>query len=220
MQDVVVGIIAVVVGALFCFRGYLAMRVIIPLWGAFAGFLLGAGLVASITDEGFLRTLLAWLAGVGVGLLFGLVAYLYYEISVLFAMGAIGFSLGASAMVALNVTWSWVIILVGLAAGTLLAFLAIVGDLPTVLLVVLSTLAGASTIVTGIMLLAGTLDTADFTSETVTTALDDDWWWYVIYLGLVIVGLVAQIRSIESIRGTMRDAWTGQGGRTLRDEVS
>ena len=45
MQDVVVGLLAIAVGALFAFRGYFAMRVIIPIWGAFAGFMLGAGLV-------------------------------------------------------------------------------------------------------------------------------------------------------------------------------
>ncbi len=52
-----------VIGAGFCFRGYLAMRVIIPFWGAFAGFMLGAGLVDAIDDSGFLATLLGWLVG-------------------------------------------------------------------------------------------------------------------------------------------------------------
>ena len=34
MKDIVVGVLAVLVGALFCFRGWLAMRVVIPIWGA------------------------------------------------------------------------------------------------------------------------------------------------------------------------------------------
>ena len=44
MRDVVFGLMAVVVGITFCFRGYLTMRVVIPMWGAFSGFALGAGL--------------------------------------------------------------------------------------------------------------------------------------------------------------------------------
>ena len=46
MDDILLGLLAVVVGAVFCFRGYFAMRIIIPIWGAFAGFVLGAGIVS------------------------------------------------------------------------------------------------------------------------------------------------------------------------------
>mgnify|MGYP006199470863 CR=1 FL=1 len=120
MGDVVLGILAVLIGLLFCFRGYLAMRLVIPVWGAFAGFMLGAGLVASFADEGFLASALGWLVGAGVAVLFALLAYLYYEVSVLLAMAAIGFAIGTSVMVALGVTWSWLIVLVGvlLAGGS------------------------------------------------------------------------------------------------------
>lgn len=216
MEDVVVGIVAIVVGALFCFRGYLAMRFIIPVWGAFAGFGLGAGLVASFDDDGFLRSLAAWLVGIAVGMVFAVVAYLYYEVSVLIAMASIGFTIGAAAMVALDVSWSWVVILVGVLAGALLAFVAIAADLPTVLLVVLSAMAGAVAIVAGLMLVFGQLETGDFTSSAFTERVEDDWWWYVIYVVLAVAGLVGQTRTIESLRGSTREAWVDAGGRTVR----
>ncbi|HSJ45130.1 MAG TPA: hypothetical protein VK923_10670 [Euzebyales bacterium] len=54
--------------------------------------LVGAGLTASLTGEGFLATVLGWLVGLVVAALFGVLAYLYYEVSVLIAMSAIGFS--------------------------------------------------------------------------------------------------------------------------------
>ncbi|MEZ5121190.1 MAG: hypothetical protein R2736_06405 [Solirubrobacterales bacterium] len=47
-------------------------------------------------------------------------------------------------MVALDVSWTWVVILVGVVLGALLAFAAIAADLPMVLLIVLSALGGAS----------------------------------------------------------------------------
>ena len=31
MQDIVVGLLAIIVGAVFCFRGYLALRIVIPI---------------------------------------------------------------------------------------------------------------------------------------------------------------------------------------------
>jgi len=215
MEDVVVGFLAVLVGGLFCFRGYLAMRIVIPIWGAFAGFVLGAGLVASFTDDGFMQSLLAWLVGAGIGLVFAFIAYLYYEISVVIAMASMGFALGTSAMVALNVSWSWVIILVGVAAGTLLAVAAIAADLPTALLVLLSALAGASAVIAGVMLIVGKLDTDDF-GDTITKTLEDSWWWWIAYAVLAVAGLISQARSIESLRGSMRDAWVDSGGQTMR----
>jgi len=216
MQDVVVGLLAIAVGALFAFRGYFAMRIIIPMWGAFAGFMLGAGIVSSASNDGFLRSVLGWVIGIVLAALFALAAYLYYEISVAIAMAAIGFALGTSVMVALGVTWSWLVILVGVVAGVLLAVIAIIGDLPTVILVVLTAMAGASTIVAGVMLLVGAVETGDFESVATTKVLDDDWWWYAIYVVLAIAGVVIQIQRTAQLRASLREQWAASGGRELR----
>jgi len=216
MEDVLVGLLAIAVGALFCFRGFLAMRVIIPIWGAFAGFLLGAGLVDVASDDGFLRSLLAWLVALAVAVAFGLIAYLYYEVSVVLAMAAVGFALGSGAMVALGVTWSWAVVLVGVVLGALLAVLAIVADLPMIILVVLTAFAGATSIVLGVMLLGGVVDTTDFDVASTTERLDDDWWWYVTYVALGVIGTVVQARHTARMSASLRAQWSDAGGRQLR----
>lgn len=215
MGDIALGVMAILVGLFFCLRGYLAMRFVIPIWGAFTGFMLGAGMVASFTDEGFLASVLGWAVGAVVGLLFALFAYLYYEISVVIVMGAIGFALGTSVMVVLGVTWSWLIILVGLAVGAVLALIAIVGDMPMAILTVLTAFGGANVVVVGLMLLFGVLSVADFDSTATTQTLDDDWWWYAIYLGLAVFGMIAQFKSTASFRASLREAWAESGGREL-----
>jgi hypothetical protein len=207
MNDIVVGTIALLTGAVFCFRGYLAMRLVIPLWGAFAGFMLGAGIVSG--DAGFLGNALGWAVGLGLALLFGIIAYLYYEVSVIVGMMGIGFVLGTSLMVALGVTWSWVIVLFGVVLAVVLAVVAIVGDLPMVLLTVLTALAGASTMIAGLMLLFGTVDVRDFNVGVTTKNVADNWWWFVIYGGLVVGGLIAQFTDIDRRRDTLREAWAG-----------
>ncbi|HSK95610.1 MAG TPA: hypothetical protein VK891_03255 [Euzebyales bacterium] len=216
MDDVVLGLLAMVIGALFCFRGWLMLRILIPLWGAFAGFLFGAGLVASIAGTGFLSTVMGWVVGGVLALVFGLIAYLYYEVSVVLAMAAIGFTLATTALVAMGVTWSWVVILVGVLFAVLLAFVAIIGDLPMVILAVLSAMAGASAIIGGAMLTFGVIDLADFTSDATTQRIGDDWWWYVIYVDLVIVGIIAQVRAVGRLTASMRQSWRESGGRELR----
>lgn len=212
MDDILVGIFALIVGLVFCFSGYFAMRVVIPIWGAFTGFMLGAGLVDNFTDEGFLTSALGWVVGLALALVFALLAYVYYEIWVVIAMAAIGFALGSTVLVALGVSWSWLIVFVGLALGVLLAILAVVADLPMVLLTVLSALAGASAATTGIMLIFGALSLSDFDSTATTERLNDDWWWLAIYAGLAIAGIVVQVRSATRLGASMRAAWAESGG--------
>ncbi|MBI4935358.1 MAG: DUF4203 domain-containing protein [Actinobacteria bacterium] len=217
MKDVIVGIVAILVGALFCFRGWLAMRLVIPIWGAFAGFVLGAGVIQGWTGDGFLSTTLSWVVGIVVGLVFGVLAYLYYEVSVIVAMAFIGFAIGVGVMSAIGVTWSWVLVIVGIAVGLVLAWFSIISDLPTGLLMALTALGGASAITGGVMLLVNRVNVDDFANGTTTKdLLKDNPWWYVLYIGLVIAGVGAQIVFREKIERSLRDTWTDQGGRHIR----
>lgn len=213
MRDVVFGLVALVAGLVFCFRGFLTMRVVIPIWGAFAGFSLGAGLIAELTDNRFLRTAAGWMLGLGLALVFGLLAYLYYEVSIVIGAGAIGFVLGSTLMVALNVTWTWVIVLVGVAAGALLAAAAIVGDLPMIVLTVLTALGGASATVAGLMLLTGTLTSDDLTRPSITEKVDDSAAWWIIYAALALFGMVAQIKALDSLTMSVRAEWDAERSR-------
>lgn len=128
METAVLGILAVLIGALLCFRGYLAFRAVIAVWGAFAGFVLGAGVVA---------------------------------------------------------------------------------DLPLTILAILSAFAGASSIVTGLLLLVGILDRTDLAAPQVPSATELGWWWSALYLGVAVVGLLVQLRDADARRAGLRDAWAG-----------
>ena len=205
VNDVVVGLIAILTGAVFCFRGYLAMRIIIPLWGAFAGFMLGGGVMSG--SDGFLGSAIGWIVALALAVVFGLIAYLYYQVAVLIGMMAIGFAIGSSLMVLLGVTWSWVIVLSGVVVAVVLAFIAIVGDLPMALLTVLTGLAGASTIVFGMMLVFGVVDLAELDSARTTEVLADDWWWYMLYGAIAVAGMIAQFADVDRRRESLRAAW-------------
>ncbi|QBJ98244.1 DUF4203 domain-containing protein [Rhodococcus sp. ABRD24] len=206
MADVVIGTLAIVVGAVFCFRGVPTMRFVIALWGAFAGLNLGAGLVSAITGDGFLATALGWIVGILVAVVFSVLAYLYYAVAVTLTMASVGFAIGAAAMAAIGVTWNWVVVIVGALTGVALAVLTLAVNLPAVLLVVVSVLGGAVAVIGGTMLLVGTLDTAEFDEGTLTANITPAWWWYALYLALVIAGTVAQTRALGRER-SLRDQW-------------
>jgi hypothetical protein len=210
MQDGVLGALALLVGGLLCFRGYAALRTVIAVWGGFTGFFLGAGLVAGVTGDGFLSSALAWGLGLVLAVGFGLFAYLYYALSVVVGMGAIGFALGTTAMVALGMSWSWLVVLVGVAVAVLLAGAAIAADLPLMLLALLSAFAGSTTILAGVMLLTGVLDSAGLADPATTGALQLGWWWTAAYIALAVAGLAAQLRSADARRQTLRQAWDAE----------
>jgi hypothetical protein len=207
MEDVVVGILAILFGAIFCFWGYFAMRIVIPIWGFFAGFMLGAGATSAFDDSEFLSTVLGWVLGLFIGLLFAVVAYLFYEIAVVLAFASIGFAFGAGLMAAFNIDWDWVVVIVGVAVGVVFGIVAAMSELPMLLLVIFSTIAGALTITAGLMLLFGAIETEDWSNDSVIDLIDDDWWWWVIALGLAIAGILAQLRAIAQLRWSMRAAW-------------
>jgi hypothetical protein len=150
---------------------------------------------------------LGWILGFFVGLLFAVLAYLFYEIAVVLAFASIGFTLGSGLMTALNIDWNWFVILAGVAVGIVFGIVAVVTELPMLLLVVFSTIAGALAITAGLMLVFNATDTKDWNSTTVVDLIDDDWWWWVIAFALAIAGLVAQMSVITRMRWSMHQAW-------------
>lgn len=203
MQDILLGGLAVVVGLLFCFYGAWALRLVIAIWGAFVGFALGAGLVAAIWDQGFLSHATGWFVGLVLALIFGALAYLYYTVAVLLATTSFGFAIGTAVMGAAGISWNWLIIVVSVLFGVVLGIAAIMADLPHLLLIILSSLGGASVAVSGLLLLIGKVSSADFANPDVTVKVPHDWWWYAIYFGLAVAGVVAQSRA----RSWERDRW-------------
>lgn len=212
MTDLVLGLIAIVVGLIFCFAGSSLMRFVITLWGALVGFGLGAGLVSQNTGDHLLATALAWTVGLVLALVFAVLAYLYYAVAVVLAMGGVGFALGGSLLAAIGVTWNWLIVLAAVAVGIVFALVAIIGDLPLVLLQVLSAIGGAAVAVSGLMLLVGAVDSDTFTEGGFLAMVREDWWWWLVYLVVAILGILAQGRAADAHRESMRRQWEQAAG--------
>ncbi|WP_421735984.1 DUF4203 domain-containing protein [Cellulomonas sp.] len=210
MADILLGILAIVAGGAMLFAGQFVLRLVLPIWGFFAGFAFGAGLFAELADESFLGTALGWVSGFVFAVIFAVLAYLYYAVAVILAMAAFGYAIGAGLVVALGIDWSWVAVLVGVAIGALFGLLAVVGNMPMVVLAVASSLAGAVTVVAGLMLLLGTLNSADFSEGGFSSAVDASWVWYVLLVVLAVVGFIVQTRQRIEVRRTVNEAWLAE----------
>lgn len=207
MADIVLGLVAIVAGGVMLFAGQFVLRMVLPIWGFFAGFAFGAGLFAELADERFLGTVLGWVTGLVFALIFAVFAYLYYAVAVVLAMAAFGFAIGSGLVVALGIDWNWVAVLVGLGVGAVLGLVSVLGDMPMIVLAVFSSIAGAVSVVAGLMLLVGSLDSADFTQVSVTDTIQDSWGWYLLLLALVLGGIIAQTRQRVAMRRTVQETW-------------
>lgn len=214
MSDVLVGVVALLAGLVLCFRGYWALRLVLSIWGALIGFGLGSTLATWLDDDSYLATALGWVLGLVLALVFALLAYLYYAVGVVLSLGTMGFALGATVMAALGVEWDWAVIAAGVACGLAVGLLAIAADVPMMLLVVLSSLAGASVAVAGIMLLTSVIDTADFETADVTGNIDGHALWA---LGFIVLAVAGVLTQLNHARGAVsaRQHWGTRSGRRV-----
>jgi hypothetical protein len=210
MADIILGLLAIIAGGVMLFAGQLVLRFVLPIWGFFAGFAFGAGIFAGFADEHFLGTVLGWVLGLVFALLFAILAYLYFAVAVVLAMTAFGFTIGSGLVVALGIDWNWVAVLVGAAFGLAVGLVSVLGNMPMIVLVVFSSLAGAVGVVAGLMLLFGSLNSVDFTQGAFTDAVEDSWGWYLLLLALAATGIIAQARAAMMTRRTIQAAWYAQ----------
>src|SRR5690625_726029 len=207
MVDVVMGVLALLIGLLLCFRGRGAMRVLLALWGAFVGFGLGASLVAGLTGHGYLDSAAGWLAAIVLALVFAVLAYLFFAVAVVLAFASMGFVLGQTLAIALGAGQGWLITGVGVAVGVLLAVLAVVTNLPELVLIVISAFAGASVAVAGLMLLLDVFSLTD--PVTAQIPIVEQPAWYVGLLVLAVFGIIVQLRSARRRElGSVRRTWS------------
>jgi hypothetical protein len=90
--------IALLFGTMVCFGGYRLFLALLPIWGFFFGFGLGAQSIQLLFGEGFLATVTGWVVGFVVALLFAVLSYLFYAVAVAIVAGSLGYGLGVAIM--------------------------------------------------------------------------------------------------------------------------
>jgi hypothetical protein len=212
MADIPLGLLAIIAGGAMLVAGQFVLRLVIPIWGFFAGFAFGAGLVAGFADERFLGSVLGWVLGLVFALVFAVFAYLYFYVAIVIAMGAFGFAIGSGLVVALGISWNWLAVLVGLVVGLVIGLVAIFANMPMIVLVVLGSFAGAVGVVGGLMLLVGSLDSADFSRDDFTDTVSNSWAWSLLLLALAVGGVLIQAGQRALMRQNIREVWYAEAG--------
>lgn len=198
-QGVLVGIFALVIGLALVFRGFRLFMLILPLLGFIGGFLLGAGFVEHFIGDGFLATIGGWVAGFFLGLVMAVLSYLYYWLAVGVLGGFLGYQLTLSLLAWLGMNESGalaMLIAFGVALGAGLAFLLF--NMPTVVAIVGTAIAGAGLAVGGVVLALGLAPYGQLSDGIFGIYRDQDLGWLgiVVLTVLALGGMVYQARSL------------------------
>ncbi len=199
MDTFFLGLLAIAIGAAFCFAGYRFFRFLMPLWGFAVGFVGGATGVAALFGDGFLATVTSWVVGAVIGLVCALLAYAFYWAAVVLLGASVGYALGAGLILGLG-WWGWLAFLVGLSFACTAAIATIALQVPRLLVVVLTALGGASAVLGGLLLWFGAVEVADFNQGMVAAVIRGSWFWLLVALVLAGLGALAQLSSLRTYR--------------------
>ncbi|MCB0058225.1 MAG: hypothetical protein KDE45_14405, partial [Caldilineaceae bacterium] len=110
-------LIALLFGAFVCFAGYRFFLVLLPIWGFFFGFGVGAQAVQAFLGQAFLGTVTSWVVGFIVAVLFAVLSYLFYIVAVALMGGSLGYGLAVSLLGAIGFPFGFITWLIGIAVG-------------------------------------------------------------------------------------------------------
>jgi Domain of unknown function (DUF4203) len=197
MQTFLIGLLALVIGAAFCLAGYRFILILLPIWGFFAGFSIGASAIANLFGGGFLATTSSWLAGFVVGLVFAVLSYLYYYFAVAVLGASVGYMIGTGFMALLGIQPGVLTVVVGVLGAAVLAGVVLYLNVPKLLLIVLSALGGAAIMIAGLLLILGRIPLEALRYGVVGSVIQDSWFWLLVWLVAASVGLVVQWESTQ-----------------------
>jgi hypothetical protein len=215
IQGLLVGLVAIAIGLAFAFYGFKLFLILLPIWGFFAGFLIGAELIQSIFGDAFLAEVTSWVVGFILGLVFAVLSYLYYWVAVILLGGVLGYQLTMGVFEWLNLNADGVIaFIVALVVGAIFAVGFFVLQMPAVLVIVASALSGAAATIAGIVVALGIVPYEALGDGLIGSLNADDlsWLWLIIGIAIAIAGAVYQARTVADMAAAIRyDSYRNPG---------
>ncbi len=187
---------AAVLGAALCLVGYRFFLVMLPVWGFFGGFWLGAMGTSLLLGEGFLATATGLVLGLIVGLIGSVLSYLFYQVGVIVVAASFGGALGSGVMSALGFDPGLIMTIVTIVSGLVAIGLTLLFSLQKLVLIVYTAMAGGALIVLAAMLLFGQVTVADLQAggSFIQPIFGGSWFWGLVWLALAGVGAAVQFR--------------------------
>lgn len=189
------GLIALGFGLLVAFSGYKLLWIILPIWGFFAGFALGAQTIQAIFSDVFLATVTGWVVGFVVGAIFAVLSYLFYFIAVALLSGAFGYALAVGILTAIGLDLNFIVWLIGIVVGIIVAVAVLRFNVQKYAVIVITSIGGTSVIILTLLALFGNLSPAEMALAPVLVAINNSWLWLLFFVAMVAAGIFVQLNA-------------------------
>lgn len=187
--------IAMLVGMVLTFNGYKLFLVLLPIWGFFFGFGLGAQTITAIFGDGFLATTTSWVIGFVVALVFAVLSYLFYIVGVAIFAGSLGYALGVGLMGLFGLDLTLITWIVGVVVAIIVAGATLLLNIQKWVIILATSLGGAGVIIGAFLVALGVINPATLGTNAVRAAMADSFWWLLGFLVLAVLGFAAQVRT-------------------------
>ena len=188
-------LIALAFGTLMIFGGYRLFLILLPIWGFFFGFGLGAQTLTYLFGYGFLSTVTSWVVGFFVGALFALLSYLFYAFAVALLSGSLGYGLMVGILTAIGFNPGLITWVLGIIAGGALALVVLYFNIQKYAVIVITAITGTSVIIFTLMTTIGDAQYSDLLNAPLRYALQGSFWWWLFLFVVAGAGIYVQIRD-------------------------
>jgi hypothetical protein len=184
------GLIGTMFGVLMAFFGYRLFLILLPIWGFFFGFFLGADTMHALFGYGMFISVTSWVVGFVVGAIFAVLSYLFYIAAIAIIAGSLGYVLAVGILLALGMNANFLLWLIGIVVGVVFIFVTLQFNLQKWVVIIATSLLGAATTFGTIILLFNPL--ANFLENPVKLFLSQSWFVLVLFALMVAAGIVVQ----------------------------
>jgi hypothetical protein len=182
-------------GFVLAFWGYKLLWVILPIWGFFAGFALGAQTIQIILNEGFLASVTGLVVGFIVGAIFAVLSYLFYFLAVAILSGAFGYGVAVGILTWIGLDLNFLVWIIGIVVGVVVAVAVLRFNIQKYAVIGISAFAGTAVTIFVMLAAFGGLTPIELMTNPVLRAIDDSWLWFLYFVLVAAAGIYFQLQT-------------------------
>jgi hypothetical protein len=187
--------IALLFATALMFGGYRFFLFLLPIWGFFFGFGLGAQAIQALFGNGLLADVTSWVVGFIVALIFALASYFFYFAAVAVAAGILGYMLGVGIMDLFGLNGlSLITFLVAAALAVVAVIVTFRFNLQKYVIIAATAIGGAAIAVGVILLGVGGIDLIRLLESPVRLLFQTSPFMAIVFVLLAVAGIVVQMR--------------------------
>jgi len=187
--------IGLLLGAVICFGGYRFFLFLLPIWGFFFGFGLGAQSVQALLGEGFFGTVTSWAVGFVLALIFAVFSYLYYIVAVAIMGGSLGYGAVVALMGAIGFPFAFITWIIGIIAAVAMAFITIRFNLAKYVIIAATALGGAALSIGTLVMGVNGVSMEKASGNLVGSMFEGSPFWTIIFIVMALAGMFVQWRA-------------------------